>query len=57
MFLINMYKQCFQLAFFHGKEFINFISQIVWDKPHQYLFINTDSQRLFKNFDEIIIDE
>ena len=39
------------------KEFINFISQIVWDKPHQYLFINTDSQRLFKNFDEIIIDE
>ena len=39
------------------KEYINFISQIVWDKPHQYLFINTDSQRLFKNFDEIIIDE
>ena len=39
------------------KEYITFISQIVWDKPHQYLFINTDSQRLFKNFDEIIIDE
>jgi nucleoside-triphosphatase THEP1 len=39
------------------KEYINYISQIVWDKPHQYLFINTDSQRLFKNFDEIIIEE
>lgn len=39
------------------KDYIYQIAQIVFDKPHQYLFINTDSQRLFKNFDEIIITE
>lgn len=39
------------------KDYINEISEIVFDTPHQYLFINTDSQRLFKNFDEIIISE
>jgi len=32
------------------------ISKIVFDEPHNFLFINTDSQRLFKNFDELIID-
>lgn len=30
------------------------ISKVVFDKPFEYLFINTDSQRLFKGFDEII---
>jgi DNA replication protein DnaC len=39
------------------KEYINEISKIVYDKPHQYLFINTDTQRLFKNFDEIIFQD
>ena len=38
------------------KDYILPIMKIVYDKPYQYLFINTDSQRLFKNFDEIIID-
>lgn len=37
------------------KEIINEISKIVYDKPFNYLFINTESQRLFKNFDEIEI--
>ena len=37
------------------KELIPEISKLVYDKPYQYLFLNTDSQRLFKNFDEIII--
>ena len=41
----------------HKKEDILAISKLVFNKPHQYLFINTDSQRLFKNFDEIIINE
>ena len=35
---------------------MNDIRKVVYDKPFQYLFINTDSQRLFKGFDEIIID-
>jgi len=37
------------------KDYIYQISDIVYNNPHQYLFINTDSQRLFKGFDEILI--
>jgi hypothetical protein len=32
------------------------IMKIVFDQPYQYLFLNTDSQRLFKNFDEIMLE-
>lgn len=38
------------------KDDVLAISKLVFDKPFQYLFINTDTQRLFKGFDEIIID-
>jgi AAA15 family ATPase/GTPase len=33
------------------------VMKIVYDKPHQWLFINTDSGRLFKMWDEIIIED
>ena len=36
---------------------INEIIKIVYDKPHQFLFINVDSQRMFKGFDELIFDD
>ena len=39
------------------KEHLNEIVKIVFNKPYQYLFINTDSQRLFKEFDELIFDD
>lgn len=39
------------------KDYVLPISKLVFDKPYQYLFINTDLQKLYKNFDEIIIDE
>ena len=39
------------------KEYIDEIVKIVYDQPYQYLFINTDTQRLFKNFDELIIED
>ena len=39
-----------------NKNHINEIVKIVYDKPYEYLFINTDSQRLFKAFDEIILE-
>jgi hypothetical protein len=39
------------------KDYIYDIAKIVFSTPHQYLFINTDSQRLFKGFDEIIIND
>jgi hypothetical protein len=38
------------------KEYILPIMKVVYDKPYQYLFINTDTQRLFKGFDEILIE-
>ena len=40
----------------YPKEYILPIMKITYDEPYNYLFINTDSQRLFKNFDEIIIE-
>lgn len=33
------------------------ISKIVFDKPFEYLVINTDSNRMYKGFDELIIPE
>jgi KaiC/GvpD/RAD55 family RecA-like ATPase len=33
---------------------INEIVKIVYDKPHNFLFINVDSQKMFKGFDELI---
>jgi hypothetical protein len=39
------------------KELIDSLRILVYDKPFQYLFINVDTQRLFKGFDEILFDE
>ena len=36
---------------------IDKIIKIVFDKPYNFLFINTDTQRLFKNFDELIFSD
>ena len=38
------------------KDYIIPIIKLVFDKPYQFLFINTDSQRMFKNFDELLIE-
>lgn len=32
------------------------ISRLVYDRPYEYLFINTDTGRLFKKFDEILME-
>jgi len=39
------------------KDLVLPISKLVYDKPFQFLFINIDSGRLFKNFDEIILED
>lgn len=39
------------------KELISKIRKLVYDKPYQYLFVNVDTQRLFKGWDEIIIND
>ena len=38
------------------KELIPKLCKLVYNEPYQYLFINTESQRLFKGFDELIVD-
>jgi hypothetical protein len=38
------------------KEYVLPIMKLVYDKPYNYLFINTDTQRLFSGFDEILIE-
>jgi len=41
-----------------GKEkYINDISKLVFSEPYKWLFINTNSQRLFDGFDEIVIED
>ena len=39
------------------KSYTSDIAKIVFDEPYKYLFINTDSQRLFRCFDELIIKD
>ena len=39
------------------KEYLPEIIKLVYNKPYQYLFINTDSQRIFSGFDELIIED
>ena len=40
-----------------NKQNIDQIIKIVYDQPYNYLFINTDTQRMFKNFDELIFSD
>jgi ABC-type sugar transport system ATPase subunit len=41
----------------HKKQYINEIIKIIFDKKYNYMFVNTDSQRIFKNFDELLIED
>jgi hypothetical protein len=40
-----------------NKELINDIAKIVYDEPHTFLYINSDNGRMFKNWDEIIVND
>jgi hypothetical protein len=39
------------------KEMALEIVRVVFDKPYQFLFINMDTQKMYKNFDELIFSE
>lgn len=41
----------------HKKEYIDEIIKIIYNKPYNFMFVNTDTQRIFKNFDELIIED
>lgn len=40
-----------------NKELINDVAKLVYDKPHTFLYINSDNGRMFKNWDEIVISD
>jgi len=50
--LTNIFEEVIE----QKKEIITDLSKLVYDVPYNFLFVNTDSGRMFKNFDEIIID-
>jgi len=41
----------------HPVEYMKDVMKIVYDKPYQFMFLNTDSQRMFKNWDEILFED
>ncbi len=43
------------LGEYNKRDLITKITKLVYDKPHEFLFINIGSQRMFKQFDEILI--
>ena len=59
IFVFRVNKQELNLIFDEQveqkKEHTADIAKMVYDEPYKYLFINTDSQRLFRGFDELII--
>jgi GTPase SAR1 family protein len=61
LFIFKVAKKELELIFDElieqAKDMLLPISKLVFDKPYNFLFINTDSGRLFKNFDEIIFHE
>jgi hypothetical protein len=39
------------------KDVFDKIMKITYDQKHNFLFLNVPSQRMFKNWDELIIDD
>jgi AAA15 family ATPase/GTPase len=61
LFVFKVSKKELELIFDEqveeAKDLILPISKLVFNKKYNFLFINTDTGRLFRNFDEIIIPE
>jgi hypothetical protein len=39
------------------KDLISDVSKIAFSKPHNFLYINSDNNRIFINHDELLISE
>jgi len=50
-------EQIFQEVVEVPSKYVIPISNLVYDKKYEYLFVNVDTKRMFKGFDEIIIGE
>jgi AAA15 family ATPase/GTPase len=61
LFVFRVSKKELELIFDEviekAKDLILPISKLVFDEPYNFLFINTKSGRMFKNFDEIIFHD
>lgn len=61
LFVFKVSKKELELIFDElveeSKDLVQPISKFVFDVPYNFLFINTDSGRMFKNWDEIILDD
>jgi KaiC/GvpD/RAD55 family RecA-like ATPase len=49
------FENLFDELFETNKDLAIDIMNFAYDKPHQYLMLNVDTQRMYKGFDEIII--
>jgi hypothetical protein len=52
----NEQEKIFKEVIESHKQNFDEIQKLVFDKPYQWLFVNMGSQRIFKGFDEIIIE-
>lgn len=51
--LMNIWDEIIE----HEIEYLPSIMKTVYNEPYKFLFINTDSQRMFDGFDEIIFED
>jgi KaiC/GvpD/RAD55 family RecA-like ATPase len=49
----NLFDELFETK----KDLAMDVMRFTYDVPHQYLFLNVESQKMYKNFDEIIFPE
>lgn len=61
LFIFKMSKMELQTIFEEqielDKKYVLPISRLVFNEPYSFLFINTDSQSLYRNFDKIVLEE
>lgn len=51
------FEKLFEELFETAKDNAIHIMNVVYDKPHQYLMLNVESQKMYKGFDEIILKQ
>jgi hypothetical protein len=60
LFIFRVSKETMTIIFdefleeFNKTDFIANICKFVFDEPHNFLFVNVDTQQMFKNWDEIL---
>lgn len=50
-------EKIFEELFESKKDIFEDVMKLTYDEPHNFLFLNIPNQKMFKKFDEIIIDE